>query len=140
MSVSISRAALGLPLDAMTQMGTICFTQPEQLDLCVYRGDSGRLRVTITDADGVTPVDVSAATWDCDIRETVDGVQVGAMAVEPVEGTTNVVELVLTPTMSAALDNPPYVWDLEMQLNGEVTTLLAGNVTVTKDVSRVGPA
>jgi hypothetical protein len=115
--------------------GPVCFTKPGVVDLCVYRGDSGRVRVRVNDTAGL-PVDVSGATWDCDFRSTLDAETVlCSPAIEPVDGITNAVDIVLSPECSASLDDD-CVWDLEMSLGGEVTTILAGRVLVTKDVSR----
>jgi hypothetical protein len=115
--------------------GPVCFTKPGVVDLCVYRGDSGRVRVRVTDALGL-PVDISEATWDCDFRSTEDDpVVLCSPTVEPVAGETNAVDIVLTAVDSATLDDDCR-WDLEMTMNGEVTTILAGRVLVTKDVSR----
>ena len=113
----------------------IKFTDPQTLDLTIYRGDSGRFRVTIVDDLGA-PLDVSAATWDCDIRPDADGAVITSLTVTPVDSST--IEVALSAVESAALVGPG-VWDLEMTLNGEVTTLLVGRVTVTKDVSRTSP-
>lgn len=122
------------PKPLATTTGPVCFTKPGVVDLCVYRGDSGRVRVRITDANG--PVDVSAATWDCDFRATADDTNVlCSPTVEPVVGETNAVDVVITPDQSELLDADA-VWDLEMTLGGQVTTVLTGKVLVTKDVSR----
>lgn len=136
MTRTLSRSALApraeLPL---SKLAPVCFTQPGSLDLCVYRGDSGRIRVRLTDPLGA-PIDVSAATWDCDFRSTFDDTTVLCSPdIEAVPGQTNAVDIVLAPAMSAALD-VDCVWDLEMTLSGEVTTVLSGKVLVTKDVSR----
>lgn len=113
----------------------ICFTKPGAVDLCVYRGDSGRVRVRLTDTLGA-PIDVTEAVWDCDFRTVEDAtVVLCSLTIEQVAGSTNTVDIVLSPTDSAAL-NADCVWDLEMTLDGEVTTVLAGKVMVTKDVSR----
>jgi hypothetical protein len=141
-NVVISRAALnggvGVAPRAVlppSEDEPICFTRPGSVDLCVYRGDSGRVRVRVTNAAG-TPIDVSAATWDCDFRATHDAATVlCSPTVEPVVGTPNAVDIVLSATDSAAL-NDDCVWDLQMTLNAQVTTVLAGKVLVTKDVSR----
>jgi hypothetical protein len=125
-----------IPVRESSVVKKVCFTKPGNIDLCVYRGDSGRIRVRITDADGA-PIDVSGATWDCDIRLTADSTTVLCSPdIEPVAGVTNAVDIVLTAADSAVLDDN-CVWDLEMTLNGEVTTVLAGKVFVTDDVSRV---
>lgn len=113
----------------------ICFTKPGNVDLCVYRGDSGRVRVRLSDSLG-DPIDISLASWDCDFRASVDDPTVlCSLDVEPVSGEPNAVDIVLTAEDSATLDND-CVWDLEMTLDGGTTTLLVGAVTVTKDVSR----
>jgi hypothetical protein len=113
----------------------VALSQPMQVDLVVYRGDSGTMRVTVTTIGGV-PVDISGATWDCDIRTSVDDpTTVANMTVTPVAGTVQSVDVFLTALNSAQLDDS-YVWDLQMTLAGEVKTLLAGTVTVVKDVSR----
>jgi len=138
-TVTFSRSALGLQdfEPDIEPLAATCFTQPQLLDLCAYRGDSGRFRVSVTDATTQGPIDISAATWDADIRKTADDTELaGTFTVEPVAGQTNSVDVILTAAVSATLDAPPYVWDLEMTLGTEVTTLLTGGLTVTKDVSR----
>ncbi len=114
----------------------ICFTEPVPLDLCSYRGDTGRLRVTITDQDGA-PIDVSGAGWDCDVRTDHDAPgYVATLDTIPVAGQPNAVDLILPAPVSADMTAGTYVWDLEMRLGGEVQTLLAGTFTVDPDVSR----
>ena len=117
-----------------TALPPIKFSQPQALDLNIYRGDSGRFRVSVVDEAGA-PYDISAAAWDCDIRPDADGALVTSLTVTPVDSST--IDVSLDAAQSAALEGDG-VWDLEMTLNGEVTTLLAGRVTVTKDVSRAG--
>ncbi len=130
----------------MTAFPAIALSDPAELDLIGYRGDSGTFRVTVT--EGGAPLDVSTATWDCDVRGTPDGAVLATMTVTPVAGMTNAVDVELTAEQSAlvtmpndpdadpAAERPPAVWDLEMTLAGETTTLLRGKVTMTPDVSR----
>jgi len=128
-------------------LAPIALSEPAQLDLTAYRGDTGKFRVTVTQ-DGA-PFDVSGATWDADIRATEDGPLVATMTVTPVVGQTNSVDVVLpadvvTPT--ATEGEPPTsepfvgVWDLQMAFgvdpDVEVTTILRGQITMTRDVSR----
>lgn len=118
----------------------ITLGDPAQLDLTAYRGDTGRFRVLVTQ-DGA-PLDVSAATWDCDIRASEDGALMASMVVTPVSGTTNAVdvELPASATTSLSAFTEPGVWDLEMTLGTApdviVTTLLRGSFMLTADVSR----
>ena len=128
-------------------LAPITLSEPAQLDLTAYRGDTGRFRVTVTQ-DGA-PFDVSGATWDGGVRAIEDGPLVATMTVTPVVGQTNSVDVVLPPDVStptAAEDEPltsePFVgvWDLQMSLgvdpDVEVTTILRGKITMTRDVSR----
>ena len=133
MSVSLQLHAS--PRAAAPALDTVCFSQPTKLDLCAYRGDSGRFRVTITDDAGV-PIDVSAAVWDADVRATYDDpLTIMSLLVEPVAGTPSAVDVILSAGDSADLPAEA-VWDLQMTLGAEVTTILAGKLTTTLDVSR----
>ena len=112
----------------------VVMSDPLPCDLFVYRGDSGRFRVVVTDASTGVPLDISDATWDCDIRSGYDSETVlVSLNVNRVNNST--IEVILDPAMSAALVDKS-VWDLEMTLGTEVQTLLAGTVHVHKDVSR----
>lgn len=123
------------PFAAAASTGPLCLTQPLIQDLCVYRGDSGRIKVTVTAAGGAQ-VDVSTATWDADIRATADTAEVLAtFLVTPVPSEPASVYLDLSAAESAKL-NTDGVYDLQMTLAGLVQTILAGKVVVTKDVSR----
>ena len=143
MTATISRSALGLaptvaPLVAINPLvaQTITFSAPLDITLRIYRGDTGRFRITVTEVDG-TPFDLSAATWDCDIRSTADGTTVVAnLTPTPVSGDTSSMDFVLTAAESAKLVDAAYVYDVQMTLGIEVQTLIAGMVLVTKDVSR----
>ena len=137
MPATISRAAILAPRAVLppSEFDPVCFTKPGVVDLCIYRGDSGRVRVRITDTEG-TPVDVSTATWDCDIRAAEDDpVVLCSPTIEPVPGEPNAVDIVLSSACSAEI-NDDAVWDLQMVLNGQTMTILAGKVLLTKDVSR----
>ena len=131
MTAVISLASLDLSCPG----ATVPLDPTAATDLSVYRGDSGRFQVVVTDADGTTPVDVSAATWLAEIH-TVEDAPAGEFDIEPLAGQPHIVEVVLTAAVSALLVEPSYVYDVEMTLDGEVTTLIRGSVTVEADVSR----
>jgi hypothetical protein len=110
----------------------VVLSDPLIADIQVYRGDSGRFRVRVNEDD--SPVDLTAATWDADIRATADEtVVLGSFTVTLLDTLT--AEVVLPAAVSAVLPAKA-VWDLQMTLDGEVQTLLRGDVTVIKDVSR----
>ena len=124
----------GVTTGDLTGATDIIISDPLPVDIFVYRGDSGRFRVAVTDAVTGDPLDISGAAWDCDIRSAHDAQTViVSLAVNPINA--NTVEVVLEPLASALLVDQS-VWDLEMTLNGEVQTLMAGIVHVHKDVSR----
>jgi len=112
----------------------IVIGDPDTADLVVYRGDSGRFLVNVTDNTG-TPLDVSTAVFDCDARATPDAATpFTSLTVTPAPGIPSAVDVTLTATQSRLLADG--VWDLEMTLGGEVITLLTGAVIVSLDVSR----
>jgi len=115
-------------------LAPITLSAPVQLDLAIYRGDTGHFQVHLTDSLG-QPVDVSTATWDADIRLTADDTTtVGSFVITTVDSAT--IDVAVDTALSEVLP-PAAVWDLEMTNNGEVKTLLAGKITSTVDVSRV---
>lgn len=142
-----------------TTFPLIALSDPAEVDIVGYRGDSGTFRVTVT--KGGAPLDVSQASWDADIRLDADAPVLATMTVTPVVGTTNAVDVTLPAEQSAAITDTATVgardpstepgvlttvveavWDLEMTeagANGATTTLLRGKVTMTKDVSRPLP-
>jgi hypothetical protein len=128
--LSVSTAAVAAESETLTM------SQPSPVDLVIYRGDTGAFRVTVTDTTGAA-VDVSGATWDCDIRSAADDEAVmTSLTVTPVAQQLSQVDVALGAAASAALSAGSAVWDLEMTMDGQVTTLLAGVVTIIGDVSR----
>jgi hypothetical protein len=118
-------------------------TFPIWVDMTVYRGDSGHFWCSVHEClDFDQQLNLNNATWDADIRHTFDDTDpIVTMDVIPVwnswpfQALVGTVEVVLTAANSEKLHTDA-VWDLQMNLNGHVTTLVAGNVFVTKDVSR----
>ena len=135
-SVPVNRA--GAP-NQQAVPSSIALSGPMKVNLSVYRGDSGRFRLAIGDSLGA-PIDVSTATWDADIRLKADDVdtitEFDVVLVDVVAAPDkNTIDVILTPAKSEMLPSA-CVYDLEMTLGGEVTTLIYGAITVTYDVSR----
>lgn len=115
--------------------GPLTLSKPLRVDLIVYRGDTGLFRITVANAD-LSPHSVTDATWDADIRRSADdSTVITSMLVSPVAGDTTSVDVTLTAAMSALITESA-VYDVEMTQGGIVTTLIAGAVVLTKDVSR----
>jgi hypothetical protein len=109
---------------------------PLELDLSIYRGDTGRFRITVTNEDS-SPADLSGATWDADIRTTANSPTVVTnFDVVPVVGDDSSVDVILNEVNADLLTAGTLSYDVEMRLDGEVITLVAGKITVTQDVSR----
>lgn len=115
--------------------GPLTLSKPLAVDLSVYRGDTGMFRITVSNPD-LTPHNVTDATWDADIRsEADDSTVIVSMTVSPVPGDSSSVDVSLTAAMSALIEENA-VYDVEMTQGGIVTTLIAGRIVLTKDVSR----
>jgi hypothetical protein len=111
--------------------------QPAKLDLDLYRGDTWKMRVKLY-AQNMTPIDLTDTTAKAQIRDRPSG-----DTIIPLDCTItlpNEVELVLTAENSFKLSNSCTVWDLQISfLSGEVKTPLAGQVSVTPDVTDSTP-
>lgn len=115
--------------------GPITLSDPLDVDLIVYRGDTGVFRLTVANGDG-SAHSVVDATWDADVRASADDTTVlTTMIVSPVPADPASVDVTLTAAMSALI-NDTAVYDVQMTQGGIVTTLVAGRVVLTKDVSR----
>jgi hypothetical protein len=113
-------------------------SEPTEVDILAYRGDSGRFRISVSDNDEPpNPIDISGMTWDADIREhRNDATAIGSFAVEPVVGQTNSVDVILPKDVAALLPKKSY-YDVEMSDGTNVTTLVYGLIKALEDVSRV---
>ena len=123
-------------------MAKIFMSNPSKVDLSVYKGDSGSFRITII-PDGVDPVNITDAVWDGDIRlEASDEEVITSFEIVPVIGDPTSIDVVLSAEKSKTLP-PSCVYDIEMRMSEEVSTLIYGTIIVKQDVSRpaavVGP-
>lgn len=109
---------------------------PADQDLTITRGDTETLVVTIT-SDGTTPINITGRTYRAQIRSSQDSVTVKASFTCVVtDGANGQVTCTLSAANSATLGSGVYYWDFEENASGVVSTILAGNVTVTADVTR----
>jgi hypothetical protein len=114
----------------------IILSAPMQVNLAVYRGDSGQFRITVADPGG-NPVDMSGATWDGDVRiKATDPDPLVTFDITLVAGDPSSVDVVLTAENSELLTPNNLVYDIEMREGETVSTLIYGTITVTQDVSR----
>lgn len=107
---------------------------PGKFDLDLYRGDSYAWRFILwQDAAQTIPTDLAGATVAAEIRDKSAGNKIVELTV--VATMPNIVDVSMTPTMYA--DCPAKgVWDLQVTFpDGQVHTPIAGQVTVTADVT-----
>ena len=94
----------GVTTGDLAEATDIVLSDPLPVDIYVYRGDSGRFRVAVTDLDG-NPLDISTATWDCDVRRDHDTETViVTLEVNPVDA--NTVEVVFGPAQLSTAHRP----------------------------------
>lgn len=108
---------------------------PGRYSLTIYRGDTYHWQVRVwSDAAKTVPVDLSNTSAMAQIRDQPLGEAVVAMTCQVTP--PNLIDINLNATSSSNVPSNG-VWDLQLTYhsNGAVTTLLAGQVNVTADVS-----
>lgn len=128
-TIAVDRQAAACPGTASTAY----FSKPGHVDLVVYRGDSGRLRVHATQADG-SDADLAGAVWTAQIRADADATD-ALVELDVWNVDVSTVDVTLTAEQSATLPAQA-VWDLQVVLGTSTATLLAGTVTTRPDVTR----
>ena len=105
-----------------------------QQDLVIYQGDDYVATVAIAEADG-SPADLTGYTATAQIRrKPADAAPVTVEFLAAVQSPN--VLLALTHDQTVALSGS-YVWDLQLaSAGGAITTVLAGKVKVTQEVTR----
>jgi|SRR6516225_6809995 hypothetical protein len=106
-------------------------------DLSIYQGDDYAAMINVYQSDNVTPANLTGFTAQAQIRPgPADQAPVAA------EFTTaivlpNQISISLTHTQTTSLTAFGYEWDLQITSSaGAITTLLAGAVAVTQEVTR----
>ena len=128
-SVTITAMSLG-PQQQATGPTTIT-AGPQVVNLVLYQGDDFYLDLTVTNPD-TTPFDLTGYTPTSQIKDQVGG-SVLASFTCTIGG--NIVHLHL-PAVQSALLTSNGVWDCEItSATGLITTLVAGTVKVTADVT-----
>jgi hypothetical protein len=107
---------------------------PGSFPLSLYRGDTYHWKFTLwSDAAKTTPVDLTGVTAKAEIREKPGGSTIVPLVCSVVM--PNVINASLTSVASITVPTTG-VWDLQLTyLSGDVTTVLAGSVSVTADVT-----
>jgi hypothetical protein len=105
-------------------------------NLSIYEGDDFMALVTVLNTDS-TPADLTGYTVQAQVRTGPADSNPTVSAEFQCTFSGNVITVVLPHTATIALTAATYVWDLQLtDTSGWVSTLLAGAVRVTKDVTR----
>jgi hypothetical protein len=106
---------------------------PGKYTLTIYRGDSYRWQFKLwSDAAKTQPVDLTGVTAKAELRDKSGGAVLGALACVITQ--PNIIDASLAADDSALLKSG--VWDLQLTYaGGDVSTVLAGPMTVTADVT-----
>jgi len=112
---------------------------PGDFDLNLYRGDSYAWQFRLwQDEEKTIPLDLTGATVLAQWRDKIDGTIV--VTLDKDITLPNIIEIAITPALWVGAPPKGGVWDLQVtQADGQVLTPVGGSVTVTSDVSKVGP-
>src|SRR5215467_10077411 len=108
-------------------------------NLTLYQGDDWAAMVTVLNTDG-TAADLTGYTAQAQIREGVaDQSWLIAASFTCAVVLPNLISISLTTAQTTLLRQPSYRWDLQVtSASGIVTTLLAGEVQMIFEVTRLG--
>ena len=117
---------------------------PADLDLGLYAGDDEYLVIEQWTDDAMTvPRDISGLTFTAQMRRkaTSDDTDKVDLSVTKHQGTSSSDPTTITVKISKAITNNGWktaVWDLQQieTLSGDISTLYAGKVSISKDVTR----
>lgn len=105
---------------------------PVEVNLRIYQGDDFTFKLEVSEPDG-QPADLAGATLRSQIRVTAATDTIAGTFVTEIDGSS--ILLHLTSAVSGALP-PQSVWDCELTQDGRVTTLTAGRIALTPEVTR----
>ena len=110
----------------------------DKATLNIYQGDDYAADVTVMQADGITPANLTGYTAQSQIRPALGDTSPTAVAQFTTTIAGNVITIKLTHDDSKNLTKTAYVWDLQViDATGWITTILAGPVQVTLEVTKL---
>lgn len=123
------------PVNLPTYRGVL-----RQVDLAIYQGDTWGAIVAVNNPDG-TPADLTGSVANAQIRTGPADQAIEVAAEFETSVTGNQVSLGLSSEQTVLLGEQDYCWDLEIVgPDGlSTTTILAGQVMVTLEVTRETP-
>lgn len=118
-------------------------TLPATKNIAIYQGDTWRLTLHVraknTDGTPGALINLTGVTTLAQVRPKEDSDEVWEMESAIGNQTTDVGSIHLALSPEQTVDVKKGKWDLQVTwVDGDVQTLLKGNVTVTAEVSRGG--
>jgi hypothetical protein len=112
---------------------------PAEQDLVITKGDTVSVVVTMT-SDGTTPINITGRTYSAKVRQTYRSPSASAEFVCTVtDGAAGEITMTMSAATTETLNNynnqQTYVWDLQENASGVITTVLSGNFIVLPDVT-----
>jgi uncharacterized protein YfaS (alpha-2-macroglobulin family) len=105
---------------------------PQNLNLVLTQGDDLSLQLDVVDGEG-DPFDLTGYTASAQIRQVPSGTVAATFTASI--GTASDVNLVLTKTQTSTLSGP-LSWDCQVEFGTSRRTLVAGQVSVSPEVTR----
>ena len=109
---------------------------PQQVNLQLYEGDDFNMTLTVTDNNGLS-IDLTGGTAGAQVRINTDDATI--LASFDTSVAENVISLHLAGADTTSLPLKT-VWDCEIVApDGTITTLVAGSINMTSEVTRPSP-
>ena len=109
---------------------------PAKYDIQIRIGDTETFSFTLEDENG-SPINLGASTFAAQIRSSAAATSTIASFSTAVTSTgAGTFYISMTSGTTAALTPTNGVWDLQQNLSGTITTLVAGDVRIVQDVTR----
>jgi len=109
---------------------------PAKYDIQIRIGDTETFSFTLEDENG-SPINLGASAFAAQIRSSAAATSTIASFSTAVTSTgAGTFYISLSSGTTAALTPTNGVWDLQQNLSGTITTLVAGDVRIVQDVTR----
>lgn len=110
--------------------------RPANYPLNVRIGDTESIAVTMQDANG-NPINIAGRTYSAQIRAKASSTTpLATFSCTIVDAAQGKFSCVLSAATTANLSPANAVWDLQENNGGTVTTLMAGEVVISRDITR----
>ena len=109
---------------------------PAKYDMTIRIGDTETFNFTLEDENG-SAINLGASTFAAQIRSSAAATStIATFSTAITSAAAGTFYISLTSGTTAALTPTNAVWDLQQNLSGTITTLVAGNVRIVQDVTR----